>query len=238
MASDEAARASAEAPQPATPAAQAKPPVFAPESLLNLSAVNSGRFMVMRYDRASSIVWPAGFSPDAEVLRASKRVWVTAGGTCAALDGPLTALQLLDAVLKLEHHEPLDTTYAPDDADDWSEAQLYERCNDLAGETPWQKMGIPSMHSGSFCMITLMRLQMAAIVGLPPAQSCATCPRRGLCGLELYGRKKATGEPAYRPLWSGLFCGSCFLGSNLQAACIEQVCAPTSTFFTHARGKP
>jgi hypothetical protein len=131
MAGNDVPPASDVTPPPAQP-----PPTFAPANVLDLSAINSGRFMVMRYDRASAIVWPEGFSPDTEILPASQRVWVTAGGVCAPLEGPLTALQLMDAVLKLERGEPLDKEYAPDEKDDWTAAQLRTRANDLAGETP------------------------------------------------------------------------------------------------------
>jgi hypothetical protein len=227
--------ASQEATQP-TPPAQ---PTFAPASLLDLSAVNSGRFMVMRYNRSSTISWPEGFSPDTQVLPPSQRVWLTAGGVCAPLDGPLSALQLMDAVLKLERGEPLDKVYAPDEKDEWSEAQMHARTNDLAGETPWLKYSFGGWFpgGGNTCMISMTAMTGAAIVGLPSPQQCAKCPRRGFCGLALYGRKKGTGEPVYRPLWSGLFCGRCGLGRNLRAAAIESVCSPASTFFTPARGK-
>jgi hypothetical protein len=90
----------------------------------------------------------------------------------------------------------------------------------------------------------MMRMMMgtAVFVPMPSPQQCAKCPRRGFCGMALYGRKKGTGEPVYRPLWSGLFCGFCGLGRNLRvpasSASFEEVCSRASTFFTAARGKP
>ncbi len=176
--------------------------------------------MVMRYDRASRIVWPQGFSPDKQVLKESTRVWVTAGGVCAPLEGPLTALQLMDAVLRLERGEPLDKVYAPNEKDDWtSDEQKRVRCNDLAGETPWIKTQI-----GQGGWVHLHDLDAATGDGRGlrgglafrrPSNVQSACPRRGFCGLTLYGRKKGTGEPVYRPLWSGLFCGGCAMGRNL-----------------------
>ncbi len=176
------------------------------------------------------------------MLPASQRVWLTAGGVCAPLEGPLSALQLVDAVLKLERGEPLDKAYAPDEKDEWSDAQMHARTSDLAGETPWLKQSFGG--GGYTCTISMMRLLTAAVVGMLSPQQCAKCPRRGFCGLALYGRKKATGEPVYRPLWSGLFCGGCGLGRNLRAppgtmaVVVESVCSPASMFFTAARGKP
>lgn len=232
MAGDDTPPASQEATQPTQPAT----PTFAPA--LDLSAVNTGRFMVMRYDRASTVSWPEGFSPDAQVLAASHRVWLTAGGVCVPLDGPLSALQLMDAVLKLERGEPLDKVYAPDEKDEWTEAQMHARTNDLAGETPWLKYSLGEFFGGGYTCMVSMTMTGAAIVRMPSPQQCAKCPRRGFCGLALYGRKKGTGEPVYRPLWSGLLCGGCGLGRNLRAEAIESVCSPASTFFTPARGKP
>ena len=222
--------------EPPTP-----PPPFATANLLDLSAINSGRFMVMRYERASAIVWPEGCSPDSQVLAAPYRVWVTAGGACVPLTGPLTALALMDAVLKLERGEPVDKTYAPDETDEWTAAQLDERTNDLAGETPWVKMNL-GFGGGYFCQISMMAMFNSVVMPIPGERQCAKCPRRGFCGLALYGRKKATGEPVYRPLWSGLFCAGCGLGRNFRVppslASFEAVRSPASTFFTPARGMP
>jgi hypothetical protein len=175
MAGDDTPPASQEATQPT----QAAQPTFAPAALLDLSAVNSGRFMVMRYDRASTISWPEGFSPDTQVLPASQRVWLTAGGVCAPLEGPLSALQLMDAVLKLERGEPLDKVYEPDEKDEWSEAQMHARTSDLAGETPWLKYSFGGWLGGGghSCMVSMTAMTGAAIVrrsSAPSARAAAS----------------------------------------------------------------